>query len=71
MIWLHTLGESHITQLQGLIGHFSGEFIQLKIWFEPGVRSKQNIFIPKCSIHEQKLRNMKLFRNIHIFKKNI
>ena len=27
MIWLHTLGDSHSTQLQGPIGHISGEFI--------------------------------------------
>ena len=37
MIWLHTLGDSHSTQLQGPIGRFSGEFIQLKIYFQPGV----------------------------------
>ena len=37
MIWLHTLGDSHSTQLQGPIGRFSGEFIYFKICFQPGV----------------------------------
>ena len=37
MIWLHTLRDSHSTQLYGPIGRFSGEFIQLKICFQPGV----------------------------------
>ena len=37
MIWLHTLGDSHSTQLQGPIGHFSGELLQLKICLQPGV----------------------------------
>ena len=27
MIWLHTLGDSHSTQLQGPIGRFSGELL--------------------------------------------
>ena len=41
MIWLHMLGDSHSTQLQGPIGRFSGEFIQLKICFQHGVTGKQ------------------------------
>ena len=43
MIWLHTLGDSHSSaQLQGPIGRFSGEFLQLKICFQPGVSCECN-----------------------------
>ena len=37
MIWLHTLGDSHSTQLQGPNDPFSGEFILLRICFQHGV----------------------------------
>ena len=37
MIWLSTVWDSHSTQLQGPTGRFDGQFIKLKICFQPGV----------------------------------
>ena len=42
MIWLSTVWDSHSTQLQGPTGRFDGQFIKLKICFQPGV---------SCHIH--------------------
>ena len=39
MIWLSTVWDSHSTQLQGPTGRFDGQFIKLKICFQPGVSS--------------------------------
>ena len=40
MIWLSTVWDSHSTQLQGPTGRFDGQFIKLKICFQPGVWKK-------------------------------
>ena len=40
MIWLSTVWDSHSTQLQGPTGRFDGQFIKLKICFQPGVKGK-------------------------------
>ena len=37
LIWLSTVKDSHSTLLQGPIGRFLGQFIKLKICFQPGV----------------------------------
>ena len=46
LIWLHTLGDSHNTQLQGPTNRFSGQFIYLRICFQLGVISNAQFLIP-------------------------
>ena len=46
VIWLHTLGDSHNTQLQGPTNRFSGQFIYLRICFQLGVISNAQFLIP-------------------------
>ena len=41
LIWLSTVKDSHSTLLQGPIGRFHGQFIKLKICFQPGVMGKR------------------------------
>ena len=71
MIWLSTVWDSHSTQLQGPTGRFDGQFIKLKICFQPGVLSlisrERLLLIVKIQKLSTKLKRTDKIRKIFIF----
>ena len=55
MIWLSTVWDSHSTQLQGPTGRFDGQFIKLKICFEPDVWPNHKSIIHFVEDHKHHL----------------